>query len=226
MKFESLRSALLRIGVMALAAVSASAQSQPSHVGILQDGKTTVYLKPPAYKFPAAQPDAGLVTIYSNLGTGDNVYSGIAGTGILGHFVPNQPFPEWIGNSFVPSEDRMITEIQVGVSYVSGPQELVVTLNADNNGLPGDALAMFHSTSLPDFGTCCQLQTAKLSTGIPVTKGTTYWVVARTRLKNMGTWDVWNNDYNDFQGPTAVNHGHGWVDGGIQVQGAFGVFGQ
>lgn len=226
MNHKQLRAMLICVGAVTVLAVALPAQVKNPNVGVLQDGRS-VYLKPPAYKYKAAAPDAGLVTIYSNLGTGDNVYNGISGTGILGHFVPGQPLPEWIGNSFVASEDRLVTELQVGVTYVSGPEELVLTLQADDNGLPGEILAIWHSTMLPDFGTCCQLQKAKSSTGIPITKGQTYWVVVRTKLKNMGTWDVWNNDFDDsVQGPTAVNHGHGWVDGGIQVQGAFGVFGQ
>lgn len=220
------RTSNICLGLLILFSLTAAAQANSPRVATLNDGRTVVYLKPPSNFFTPAPPDAGLVTIYSNLGTGNNIYNGIAGTGILGHFVPGQPFPEWIGNSFVPSDNRMVTEVQVGVTYVSGPKEMELTLNADDNGLPGEVLARWHTTNLADFGTCCQLMTAKASTGIPVSADTTYWIVVRTKIKNMGTYDVWNNDYNDVQGPTAVNHGHGWVDGGIQVQGAFGVFGQ
>nr|MBA3915172.1 hypothetical protein [Terriglobales bacterium] len=111
------RTSNICLGLLILFSLTAAAQANSPRVATLNDGRTVVYLKPPSNFFTPAPPDAGLVTIYSNLGTGNNIYNGIAGTGILGHFVPGQPFPEWIGNSFVPSDNRMVTEVQVGVTY-------------------------------------------------------------------------------------------------------------
>jgi len=37
---------------------------------------------------------------------------------------------------------------------------------------------------------------------------------------------VWNDNFKGTQGTFSNNIGSGWVQGGIQTQGAFGVFGQ
>ncbi|HZP01696.1 MAG TPA: hypothetical protein VFD30_15515, partial [Terriglobia bacterium] len=76
------------------ASLAASAQSQPGVIAI-NGGRNAVFVGKPDRSHPAAHPDAGLVTIYSNLGTGSSVYNGIAGTGILGLHVPNMLYPEW-----------------------------------------------------------------------------------------------------------------------------------
>ena len=203
----------------------AIAQSKDGVVPI-NGGRDFVYVKPPNTSFPALKPPANLTTIYSNLGTGNNVYNAAAGTGVLGHNVPSQPFPEWVANGFTPTADHTVTEIQVGVTYVQGPDTVILSLNADNGGKPGQALYITQFTNLPTFGTCCTLETATLTTGVHVTKGTQYWVVLRTLSSNQGTWDVWNNNFQDLQGAFSNSTGHGWNKQSTQELGAFGVFGQ
>jgi hypothetical protein len=214
------------LGVFALAA-AAMGQATRDSVITINGGRTTVYMKSPASQVtPARQPSAGLVTIYSNLGTGSNVYNAIAGTGVLGRQVPGQPRPEWVANGFTPTADHTVTEIQVGVTYVSGDNEMVLSLNEDNAGIPGKVLHTWQFGNLPTFGTCCTLQTARLKTGIPVKKGMLYWVVVRTSRQGVDTWDVWNNNIGDFQGSFSNNTGQGWNHKSTQELGAFGVFGQ
>ena len=215
--------------VFAFLLIASLAAAQATHEGVttINGGRSTIYLKgAPQTITPAAQPSAGLIKIFSNLGSGSNVYDPVAGTGVLGRNVPGQPRPEWLAFAFTPVADHVVQQIQVGATYVSGTNELFVSLNDDNAGLPGMALHTWHFVNLPTFGTCCTLQTAKYKTGIPVTGGTQYWVVLRTATGTSDTWDVWNNDFNGQQGKFSNNLGSGWVDGGIQQQGAFGVFGQ
>ena len=210
-----------------LAAFAAPAQNRPDGIAVLNGGKTTILLKAPSKVITPAQPhDAALVTIYSNLGTGNNVYNSIAGTGVLGRNVPGMPYPEWLADAFTPTANHTVTEIQVGVTYVQGPNSVIVSLNVDDGGTPGKPLHAWLFSNLPTFGTCCTLQTARVPAGIPVTKGTTYWVVVRTANNNQGTWEVWNDNFNEVQGPFSNDLGFGWLQGGIQAQGAFGVFGQ
>jgi hypothetical protein len=192
----------------------------------INGGRTTVFMKVPSQTAAAARPSAGLVTIYSNLGTGSNVYNAIAGTGVLGRNVPGQPRPEWLANGFTPTADHTVKEIQVGVTYVSGANEVVLSLNEDAGGVPGTVLHTWHFANLPTFGTCCTLQTAKVRAGIPITKGKLYWVVLRTSATGQDTWDVWNNNFNDLQGPFSNNTGQGWSQQSVQELGGFGVFGQ
>jgi len=202
------------------------AQSKEGVVPI-NGGHDFVYVKPVNRIFPAARPAAGMVTIFSNLGKGNNVYNGAAGTGVLGKNVPNQPYPEWVANGFTPAANYTVMEIQVGVSWVEGiTNAVILSLNEDNGGKPGKALFTTDFTTLPDFGTCCTLQTATLIKGVPVTQGTQYWVVLRTSPNNQGTWDVWNNNFADMQGPFSNSTGHGWNKQSTQELGAFAVFGQ
>ena len=207
------------------ASLPVAAQSKDGVIPI-NGGRNFVYVKPVDRSYPAAKPRAGLVTIYTNLGTGTNVYNGAAGTGVLGKNVPNQPFPEWVANGFTPTANHTVTEIQVGVSWVQGENSVILSLNEDNGGKPGKTLYITQFTNLPTFGTCCTLQTATLTTGVPVTQGTQYWVVLRTKPTNQGTWNVWNNNFKDLQGPFSNSLGNGWFQQSTQELGAFAVLGQ
>ena len=136
------------LGTFMLAAV-AMGQASKDGVITINGGRTTVYMKPPSpVVAPAQPPSADLVTIYSNLGTGSNVYNAIAGSGVLGRQVPGQPRPEWLANGFTPTADHTVTEIQVGVTYVSGDNEMVLSLNEDNGGVPGKVLHTWHFANL------------------------------------------------------------------------------
>ena len=208
-----------------LASLAASAQSKPGVIAI-NGGRNAVFTGKPDRSFPAARPNAGLVTIYSNLGTGSNVYNGIAGTGILGQNVPGMLYPEWLAYSFVPTADHMITQVQLGVTWVQGPNGVIFSITADNpSGGPGQPFKSVRLANLAVFGTCCALQTVNLTTPIPVTAGTKYWLVVRTPDKNQTTWAVWNDNFNELNGQLWNNLGFGWLDEGMQAQGAFGVFG-
>lgn len=208
-----------------LACFAASAQSNAGAVAI-NGGRNAIYVGKPDRSFPAARPNAGLVTIYSNLGTGNNVYNSIAGTGVLGLHVPNMLFPEWLAYSFTPTADHMVTQIQVGVTWVQGPNGVILSITADNpTGGPGQPFKSWRLPNLAVFGSCCTLQTVNLTTPVPVTAGTTYWLVVRTPEANQSTWAVWNDNFNELNGPLWNNLGFGWIDEGMQAQGAFGVFG-
>lgn len=123
----------LCLGIVLLLSLLASAQTKDDIIPI-NGGRNFVYVKPPRTSFPAVKPPANLVTIYSNLGTGNNVYNAIAGTGVLGKNVPNEPFPEWLANGFTPTANYTVTEIQVGVTWVEGANSVILSLNADNGG--------------------------------------------------------------------------------------------
>jgi hypothetical protein len=210
---------------LVLLATLVLAQSR-ERVTTINGGRTTLFLEAPTFGLRATAPGAGLVTIYSNLGTGNNVYNGIAGNGVLGRDVPGQPRPEWLAFAFTPAADHTVTEIQVGVTNASGTNSVVLSFNQDAGGIPGAALQTWHFTSLPTFGSCCTLQTAKSKSGISVKAGTQYWVVLENQAIAQDTWDVWNYDSNNAQGVFSNNTGQGWQAGGIQQQGAFGVFGK
>ena len=78
-----MKNPLCCLGLLLVLCSLAIAQTKDGVVPI-NGGRNFVYVKPIDTSFPATKPPAGLVTIYSNLGTGTNVYNGGAGTGVLG----------------------------------------------------------------------------------------------------------------------------------------------
>jgi hypothetical protein len=226
MEKRMLSRSIVSVGVLVFFSLAALAQNSKDGVITINGGRTAVYMKPPSQvSTPAIPSDSKLVKIYSNLGMGKSVYNPSVGNGIIGPKA-GQKFPEWIGCGFRPKADHTVTEIQVGVTYVQGTNGVTLSLNADNQDRPGKALHTWQFANLPDFGTCCTLQTGKLTTGIKVKRGKLYWVVLRTSAKTQDTWDVWNYDINGQQGPWSNNIGSGWSKGATQQLNAFGVFGQ
>jgi hypothetical protein len=219
--------ALICWAVLVFSTLAASAQTSQGGVIAINGGRDTVLMKTPAQTFtPAMTPPSRLVKIYSNLGTGNNVYDGVAGNGILGKDVTGQLYREWVGCGFRPKANQTVTELQVGATWVSGDNSLILSLNETSKDRPGKALHTWRFENLPDFGTCCTVQTGKLSPGIPVKKGKVYWVVLRNLPQHQDTWDVWNYDSSGEQGLWSNNIGSGWTKASYQQLNAFGVFGK
>jgi hypothetical protein len=215
----------LGVGLWVLALAGGVWGQASGGVVTINGGRNTILVRTPSEPFvPATTASSQLVKIYSNLGKGSNVYNSIAGVGILGPDA-GQPWPQSVGCGFRPKADHTVTEIQVGATYVQGTNTLVVSLNEDNKGIPGKTLHTWHFSNLPTFGSCCTLQTAKYSQGIPVKKGKLYWVVLSPQKKFQDTYDVWNNNFAGTQGTFSNNIGSGW-NSSYQVLGAFGVFGK
>jgi len=205
-----------------------AAQDTGNGVAIINGGRNAIYTKVPSHvSTPSVPSDPQLVKIYSNLGTGKNVYNGIGGYGILGKNA-GQPWPESVARGFRPTANHTVTEIDLGITYVQGTNIVVVSLNENDakNHIPGKALHTWRFKNLPAFGTCCTLQVAKFAKGIPVKKGLMYWVVVSPDQQFQDTYDVWNNDANGQQGPFSNNIGSGWEKQSLQQLANFGVFGR
>lgn len=213
------------LAVLLLAASLVSSQTLPDGVVTINGGKDTLYLKAPkAIKSTTGLDTSSMVTIFSNLGKGDHVYSGVAGTSVVGRgagFIR----PQWSAFAFTPTADATALAVKVGAGHVSGANDLVVSINEDDRGRPGKTLSGLYFTDLPVFGSCCVLQARRLKTSVPLKKDTQYWLVLKTPHLTDDTFDVWNNDIHGENGPYSNNLGQGWQDGGIQQQGAFAVFG-
>jgi hypothetical protein len=214
------------LSVFVLANAAASAQANDRGVITINGGRTTVLMRAPSQTVTSpSAPSAGLVTIYSNLGKGNNAYNAITGYGVFGNDV-GQPWPQSVACGFWPKADHIVTEIQVGATYVQGPNSLIVSLNEDDHHQPGKALHTWHFANLPTFGSCCTLQTGKFAAGIKVKKGTLYWIVLRPFPQHQDTYDVWNNNFRGLQGAFSNDIGSGWTQQSYQELGAFGVFGK
>ena len=214
---------LLAVFVLALT-TQAIGQTATDGTVTINGGRNAIFVRPPVYTIsPANSLPAGVITIYSNLGKGNQTYNAIAGVGILGPNVPGQPLPQSVGTAFTPSQDHLIQAVQVGATYVQGSNGVIVSLNEDSNGVPGKQLAAKTFTNLPLFGTCCTLLTGKGASGIPVKAKTQYWVVLRPIAND--TYCVWNDNYKGIQGTWANNTGQGWHSS-FQVLESMGVYGK
>jgi hypothetical protein len=153
--------------------------------------KMTLVAEPTQPRTPTNIKDSGLVTIFSNLATKypKGEYWCCTGYNVMG---PAQG-EQWMAAAFTPTADHTVTTIEVAVGYSQqGTNGVVVSLNRDNNGVPGKALKTWNASGLPRFGTCCTLVAKSDSTGIPVSAGKQYWVVLSTNSKEQDTVDAWN----------------------------------
>jgi hypothetical protein len=211
--------------LMMFAGIGAFAQANKDGVVTINGGSRALFLRPPSRIFVPAMPlPAGVITIYSNLGKGDQTYNPNAGVGIVGKDA-GQLLSQWVGIAFTPKADHLVQGIQVGATYVSGSNEMALLLDADDNGVPGAMLHAWEISDLPEFGSCCVLQTRKYPTGVPVKAGTQYWVVLRTMPQGTDTYGVWNDNFKETQGTWANDTGQGWHSS-YQVLPAVGVYGQ
>jgi hypothetical protein len=221
----ALKSIFLCFGILAVLPSSGFGQDG-NGVSTLNGGQNVTYDRTVRHLESSSAPsNKKLVKIYSNLGTGDNVYDGIAGYGILGPDA-GQRWPENVACAFKPKANHTVTEIDLGLTHVQGTNIVIVSLNGTEKGVPGKPLHSWTFKNLPDFGTCCTLQVAKYAKGIPVQKGKLYWVVVRWSKKYADTYDVWNNDSNGESGTFTNDLGWGWFPKSYQQLGNFGVFGK
>jgi hypothetical protein len=182
----------------ALALASTSLFAQDNKVAPLV---TIVEGSPIIHK--AEAPPPGVIKLYSNLGTGSDVYYSSEGWTISGleSIIGAQ---QAIGLAYTPSADSTVEGVQVGVGYVTGANTVAVAIFSDENDAPGKPLKVWNPINLPTFGTCCTLVTVKDAAGIKVAAGTQYWLVVGTDTESETTWDAWNFSYNQVSGTISV----------------------
>jgi len=147
---------------------------------------------------------SGLVTIFNNIGGKypQGVYWCCTGYDIIG---PAQG-EQWMATAFTPSANHTVTRIEVAVGYLLGTNGVVLSLNDDNNGVPGKALKSWNALGLPSFG-CCALVVKSDGSGIPIRAGKQYWVVLSTNSHESDTVAAWNlNDTDQVDFVTAATY--------------------
>jgi hypothetical protein len=105
----------------------------------------------------------------------------------------------WQGIPFTPSANIKAMEVDASVVWAEGTNEVVLALYNDANGLPGKAIHTWHVKNLAGFGSCCQLATGKTASGIALTKGKQYWLVAKTDATNSDVFDGWDLNTTDMR---------------------------
>jgi hypothetical protein len=145
--------------------------------------------------FPSRTAIRNPVTIFSNLASyRKGRYWSTEGSPIQGPGGGIGP-EQWRAIAFTSAADHVATVVRIAVGWVSGTNGLIISLNADRKGLPGKTLASMHVSNLPDFGSCCALDVLMSATGIPLSSGKQYWIVAKTGRAEENTQAAW--DFND-----------------------------
>jgi hypothetical protein len=166
-------------------------------------------------------------TIYSNLASAypDGLYFSGEGDTLCG---PSCAIGEqiWVGTQFTPTSTATATEVDAATGYIEGTDEVVLNIYSDASGVPGTALWSGNAKSLPTFGDCCGLATAKIKGGLSLTGGTPYWVVATTNSKDANFFGAWNlATTNQVTGVLAAgNEGSGWDAYTTTLPPAFAVY--
>lgn len=199
-------SALLISAGLTMAAAAQNAASKNNVISVSGPHARMSIVTAPSRSYTRAElQDASLITIFSNLAArypkgaywccqGYNVMGSNSGVG-----------EQWMGAAFTPKANHTVTKIAVAAGYSQqGTNGVVVSLNDDNNGVPGQALQTWNVTGLPRFGDCCALVVESDASGIPVTAGKQYWVVLSTNSNETDTVDGWNENDTDQVDPETL----------------------
>ena len=212
---RSIPSFCLPLIVACVTSVNLSAQQ---HVVLSRTRSATV--------LAANGPDPGLIKIHSNLGRQTDAYD----DGISWAITGNEN-PLWgrgsLAMPFTPKANATAKEVLIALGYLGGgANDGVISLNADANGVPGEALKTWRVGRFQQEGNCCQLVALRDQGGIPLQAGTQYWIVAGTGPHSNAAYD-WNFVWNDAQGKVAFLNGNTndqWLPYRDNVA-AFGVYG-
>jgi hypothetical protein len=217
---------ILCLAVLAMASITAFAgQHTTEGVIIINGGKEAVstHTQTPSH---AVNPNPDkLKTIYSNLGTGTDVYNKGVGWTVCG---PSSGIcTQWVAMPFTPKTKAVVKKIESAVGWFSGTKEVVISLNNDSSGKPGKAIHTWHVTKMEVFGNCCDLDIVHSVNGLTVKKGKQYWVVASTDTTDADLGAAWNFTWNNASGTYAwsTDLGVTWNTANGNI-GALGVFGQ
>jgi hypothetical protein len=184
----------LVLSILALTGVAALSAAGSHHgISLTQDGRFSIATHGvPSHFTPWHEPDTTLSVIAGNLSKyPDGVYFCCYGFTVSG---PDSFLGAayWVAVPFTPTANATVNELEASVGWgQNGTEGVTLSLNSDNNGLPGTALFSRNVTTLGDFGDCCTVAAAKDATGVAVTAGTQYWVVASTSTSTDSTYDAW-----------------------------------
>jgi hypothetical protein len=152
--------------------------------------------------------------VYSNLGTGSNLYDPSVFYGVT-----SSSYPSF---SFTPANTVTMTGLDIPLARISADSATVSLMN-DANGVPGSTtLQSWNLAGLPYPGSSSALQNLSVSGSLTLFAGTPYWVMVSTPAVSVG----WNLNNTGAVGTLVWEDqvGNGHVDG-IQTMGAFRVWG-
>ena len=165
-------------------------------------------------------------TFFTDLGPQGNVYNCCTGWTISGTGTVGTSFTA--ANLFTSLLTASVSQIDLGVGYVTGTNSFYASVYTDNGGLPGTQLATWSNLSSgTTFGQCCGLVTISNISGLSLTAGQQYFVVLGPMSVSSTTWEAWNENNQGASGLDlySTNGGNSWNSNGTQTIGAFDVLG-
>jgi hypothetical protein len=177
MKRSSISSLLLCVALLTVAPGTFSAQDGQGIIRINGGSMTIALHQNPQKIEQSAEDPASLVTIYSDLGTGTNVYLSNIGWSVTGPEVAGGKVDS--ATPFTPKRDFNLVLVKVAILTVSGTNGVTLSLNHDSSGAPGTAIKTWNLVNLPPFPGCCKLDLARLKKTLRVKKGVQYWLTTR-----------------------------------------------
>src|SRR5215472_6838143 len=119
-------------------------------------------------------PAIAQTTFFSDLGPTGNAYNCCLGWIVTGG--PEYYYTE--ANEFTSLASGSISQIDMAVGYVAGPNSFFAALYTDHNGLPGTEIAQWNNlSSSQQFGGCCGLVTITGISGVTLTAGTSHFMI-------------------------------------------------
>jgi hypothetical protein len=219
---------VLLVGVMT---VGWGAVAQNNGAVTSKDKKMTMVPAVAGAHTPYVDDNVGSTVIFSNLATEypNGLYWCCQGATVSGPYSPG--FVEWWhAAAFTPSADATATKVTVSIGYLAGAGSIILSLNADNGGIPGTVLEQWTLGDLGQSGTCCSVQSKKVS-GIALTAGQQYWIVATTK-PHSSVWAAWNvadsDQVDNFLNAGLTNQQGNpvWESYMTNINVAFAVYGQ
>jgi hypothetical protein len=167
-------------------------------------------------------------TLFSDLGTGNDVYQCCNGWTVSGAGTVGTSFTQ--ANEFTAMASGSISQIDIGIGYVTGVNSFYAALyTVGNDGNPGTQMGRWDDlTSSQNFGGCCGLVSITGISGIDLTAGESYFLVLGPEDVNDTSWLAWNLNSQGATGLDAfsTDGGQTWNDSnGVQTIGAFDIIG-
>jgi hypothetical protein len=207
MKPSSIKSLLICVALLMVASGTLAAQDDQG-ITRINGGRMTIALHPNSQKIvQPAECASSFVTIYSDLGTGTNVYLPNIGWSVTGPEVAGGQVES--ATPFTPQRDFNLVLITAAILTASGTNGVTLSLNQDSDGKPGAAIITWNLMNLPVFPSCCTLDLARLEQTVTVEKGVQYWVVASTGETTLDTSDSWNMNSLSIFGTVGQRFGSG-----------------
>ena len=124
-------------------------------------------------------------------------------------------------NQFTSLTSGQVTQIDVGLGWVTGTNAATISLWTSVGDLPGSMLGTWDVSNQPNFGSTSNiLTTISVGPGISLTAGDQYFLVVEGAID---TWDAWNLNSQGVTGLLLQDSGNGWNMFPGNTLGAFDV---